>query len=58
MSDASEMNKVLLVIIAFFIPPLAVGLKRGIGTSLLINIILTILFWLPGFIHALIVILN
>jgi uncharacterized membrane protein YqaE (UPF0057 family) len=47
MSDASEMNKVLLGIIAFFIPPLAVGLKRGIGTSLLINIILTLLFWLP-----------
>ena len=58
MANGNDMNKVLLVIIAFFIPPLAVGLKEGIGTSLLINIILTILFWLPGFIHALIVILR
>ena len=48
-------NKVVLIIIAFFIPPLAVFLKEGnkLGTDFWINLVLTILFWLPGFLHAL-----
>lgn len=50
-------NKLLLVILAFLLPPLAVGLKNGIGGSFFLNLILTLLFWLPGFIHALIVVL-
>ncbi len=57
MADVSE-QKLLLVIIAIFIPPLAVGLKEGIGGQLILNIILTILFWIPGFLHALYVILK
>ena len=51
-------NKVLMVIVAFLLPPLAVGLKEGIGTSFIINVVLTLLFWLPGFLHALIVVLR
>ncbi len=51
-------NKLLMVIVAFLLPPLAVGLKEGIGTSFIINVVLTLLFWLPGFIHALIVVLR
>ncbi|MGE3108718.1 MAG: YqaE/Pmp3 family membrane protein [Phycisphaerales bacterium] len=51
-------NKLLLIIIAIFIPPLAVGLKAGIGGSLVINIILTLLFYIPGLIHAILVILK
>ncbi|HVP72192.1 MAG TPA: YqaE/Pmp3 family membrane protein [Phycisphaerales bacterium] len=51
-------NKLLLCIIAFFLPPLAVGLKSGVGGTLLLNIILTLLFWLPGFLHALYIVLN
>ena len=51
-------NKVLMVIVAFLLPPLAVGLKEGIGTSFIINVVLTLLLWLPGFIHALIVVLR
>ena len=50
-------NKLLLVILAILLPPLAVGLKRGIGGSLILNIILTIIFYLPGLIHALRVVL-
>ncbi len=57
MSDL-ETNKLLMVIIAIFLPPVAVFLKKGVGASLLINIILTLLFWLPGFIHALLVVLG
>lgn len=57
MSDIST-NKLLLVIIAIFIPPLAVGLKSGIGGALILNIILTLLFYLPGLLHALWIILK
>ncbi|MDB6076628.1 MAG: hypothetical protein JWO82_375, partial [Akkermansiaceae bacterium] len=49
--------KILLVILAFILPPLAVGLKKGIGKEFLINLILTFFFWIPGVIHALVVIL-
>lgn len=54
----TEMNKLLLVIVAIFLPPVAVGLKRGIGLALVINIILCLLFVLPGIIHALWVVLT
>ena len=54
----SELSTLLLVIIAILIPPLAVGLKAGIGGALIINIILTLLFYLPGLLHALYVILK
>lgn len=57
MADLQE-NKLIMIIIAFFLPPLAVGIKTGVSGSLLINIILTLIFWLPGFIHALLVILK
>jgi len=33
-------------------PALAVGIRRGCGLALLLNIILTLLGWLPGVIHA------
>lgn len=49
----------VLVLIAFFIPPLAVYLYEGDWTSrCTTNLILTLLCGLPGFIHALIVILG
>jgi uncharacterized membrane protein YqaE (UPF0057 family) len=51
-------NKLLLVIIAILIPPLAVGLKAGVGGALILNIVLTLLFYLPGLLHALYVVLN
>lgn len=57
MAEVSE-QRLLLVIIAIFIPPLAVGLKDGIGGQLILNIVLTLLFWLPGFLHALYIVLR
>lgn len=57
MADIQD-NKIIMVIIAFLIPPVAVALKSGLGAGLIINIILTLLFWLPGFIHALIVLFK
>jgi uncharacterized membrane protein YqaE (UPF0057 family) len=58
MAAGPTTNKLLMIIVAFLLPPLAVGLKEGLGTSFIINVILTLLFWLPGFIHALIVVLR
>lgn len=47
------MNKVLLIILAILLPPIAVLLKSGVGKDLLINIILCLVLLLPGIIHAL-----
>jgi uncharacterized membrane protein YqaE (UPF0057 family) len=52
------MNKLLLVIIAILLPPLAVFLKSGAGKDLLINILLCILFWIPGSIGSLLTLTN
>ncbi len=50
------MNKVLLIILAIFLPPIAVLLKSGVGKDLLINIVLCLIFFFPGMIHALYVV--
>jgi len=46
-------NKLVLIIIAIFLPPIAVFLKKGVGKALVINIILTLLVFFPGMGHAL-----
>ncbi len=52
-------NTVLLVILAILLPPLAVYLHEGvINKRFWISLILTLLFWLPGIIYALIIILG
>ncbi|MEO2268220.1 YqaE/Pmp3 family membrane protein [Pseudoalteromonas pernae] len=47
------MNKLLLIILSIFLPPVAVFLKAGAGKDLVINIILCFLLWIPAVIHAL-----
>ncbi|MBU3001776.1 MAG: YqaE/Pmp3 family membrane protein [Paraglaciecola sp.] len=47
------MSKLILIILAIFLPPIAVFLKSGVGKDLLINILLCLLFYVPGIIHAL-----
>lgn len=42
----------LTIILSILLPPLAVFLEHGVGTTLLISILLTLLAWLPGVIHA------
>ena len=49
-------SKGALIVLAIFIPLLAVYLKDGIGKSFWINLVLCLLFYLPGIIHALIVV--
>ena len=45
-------NKIVLIIIALLLPPLAVFLKKEAGKDLVINILLCLVFWLPGVAHA------
>ncbi|MBD2299092.1 YqaE/Pmp3 family membrane protein [Nostoc sp. FACHB-87] len=45
--------KILRFLLAIFLPPLGVFLTVGVGPTLVINILLTLLGWLPGSIHAL-----
>jgi uncharacterized membrane protein YqaE (UPF0057 family) len=53
-------NKVVQIIVALFIPPLAVYMKEGkVGTNFWINVVLTVLlFGVGGILHALYIILK
>lgn len=44
--------KLLRFILGLVVPPLGVFLTVGAGPTLLINVLLTLLGWLPGSIHA------
>jgi uncharacterized membrane protein YqaE (UPF0057 family) len=44
---------VLKIILAIFLPPIAALLQVGLGAHFWINILLTLLAFLPGMIHAL-----
>ena len=46
------MNKLVHIILAILLPPVAVFLKSGVGKGLLINIILCFFFFIPGVLHA------
>lgn len=51
-------DKVLLAILAILLPPLAVYLHEGTtNTTFWISVLLTLLFWIPGVIYALITVL-
>jgi uncharacterized membrane protein YqaE (UPF0057 family) len=45
--------KALQIILSILIPPLGVFLTVGFGSAFLINILLTLIGWIPGVIHAL-----
>lgn len=54
---AASTNTLLLVILAILLPPLAVYLHQGeINNKFWISLLLTLLFFLPGIIYALIVV--
>jgi uncharacterized membrane protein YqaE (UPF0057 family) len=46
------------VIAAILLPPLGIFLARGLGLEFWIGVALTILFWLPGILYALAVVLR
>ncbi|MGB3624691.1 MAG: YqaE/Pmp3 family membrane protein [Henriciella sp.] len=42
----------LVILLSILLPPLGVALSRGIGTQFVINIVLTLLGYVPGLVHA------
>ncbi|KAH7132664.1 hypothetical protein B0J11DRAFT_522254 [Dendryphion nanum] len=51
-------SDIIKIFFAIFIPPLGVFLERGCNADFLINILLTVLGYIPGIIHALYIILK
>lgn len=46
------MGDVIRIILSILIPPLGVFLQVGLGVDFWINILLTLLGYIPGLIHA------
>lgn len=46
-------NKIVLVILAIFLPPVCAFLKVGVDKHLFINIVLRLFGFVPGVVHAL-----
>ena len=49
---------VAAVVAAILLPPLGIFLARGLGPEFWIGTLLTILFWVPGIIFALAIVLR
>ncbi len=49
---------ILRVLLAILLPPLGVFLQVGLGLQFWLNILLTILGYIPGIIHAIYVIVK
>lgn len=45
--------KFIRILLSILVPPIGVFLTAGVSTALFVNILLTVLGWLPGVIHAL-----
>ncbi|KAH8834767.1 hypothetical protein DL96DRAFT_3029 [Flagelloscypha sp. PMI_526] len=52
MAGSIEAEDVILILFALFFPPGTALLISGCGSDLVINLILTFLFWFPGTLHA------
>ncbi len=46
---------ILTIVLNILLPPVAVFMKHGLGGTFLLNVLLTLIGWLPGVIHAFIV---
>ena len=44
---------IITLIATVIVPPLGVAMKHGLGKTFLINLILTLIFYVPGLIHGL-----
>ncbi len=47
------MFELLTLVATILLPPLGVAMKKGLSTDFWINLILTVLFYVPGLIHGL-----
>jgi uncharacterized membrane protein YqaE (UPF0057 family) len=46
------MMALITLIATILLPPLGVALKHGLGKTFLINLVLTIILFVPGLIHG------
>ena len=56
--EQGVIGKIFLLIIAFILPPVAVLFKVGLGGHFWLNLLLTLLGFVPGVIHAILVITD
>lgn len=52
----SATSDLFLIIIAIILPPLAMLIETGLGKQFLINLVLTMIGFVPGVVHAVYVI--
>lgn len=55
--EEHEMD-ILRIILAIILPPVGVAMQVGLSTQFWINVILTLLGYIPGIIHAVYIILT
>lgn len=46
------MLELIILIATILVPPLGVALKKGLSNDFWINLILTLIFFVPGLIHG------
>ncbi len=54
--DDPRTTDILRIIVAILLPPLGVFLEVGIGAQFWLNILLTLLGYIPGLVHAIYII--
>ena len=52
MSSSTSSADLLRVLVSVLLPPLGVFLQEGIGAQFWINILLTLMGYVPGLVHA------
>lgn len=57
-SGGLEFSDIFKIILAIILPPVGVAMEVGLGKHFWINVLLTILGYIPGIIHAIYVIFT
>jgi uncharacterized membrane protein YqaE (UPF0057 family) len=52
MSTTTSDNDFLKILLAILLPPLGVAMEVGLGLQFWLNLLLTLLGYIPGIIHA------
>ncbi|GJE74846.1 hypothetical protein BGCPKDLD_1419 [Methylorubrum suomiense] len=52
------LSTLIKILIAFFLPPISVLMTNGFGLQFLFNVLLCLLFYIPGSLHALYLLLR
>lgn len=55
---AKRDRDILKILLAIFLPPVGVFLEVGLGLHFWLNLLLTFLGYIPGIIHAVVIILR